>query len=310
MGSVYKLLSKVLANRLRVVLDSLISETQNSFVGGRKILNSVLIANECLDSRLKCHSPGVVCKLDIEKAYDHVNWDALLYLLNRMGFGLKWREWIKACISTVRFSVLVNGSPVGFFGSSRGLRQDDPLSPLLFLLVMEVLSRILKKTEDSGLLRGFHVGPVNSIRVRISHLLFADDTILFCDASRDQLLAIRLALSCFQAFTGLKVNVEKSEIVPVAEVGNIDDLASILRCRVGSLPMKYLGMPLGTPYKTASIWNPILEKMEKKLSGWKRLYLFKGGRLTLLKSTLSSLPTYYLSLFTIPVAVAGRLERS
>ena len=227
-----------------------------------------------------------------------------------MGFGLKWREWIKACISTVQFSVLVNGSPVGFFGSSRGLRQGDPLSPpLLFLLIMEVLSRIVKKTEDSGLLRGFQVGPVNSIGVRISHLLFANDTILFCDASRDQLLSIKLALSCFQAFTGLKVNVGKSEIVPVGEVGNIGDLADILRCRVGSLPMKYLGMPLGTSYEIASIWNPILKKMEKKLSGWKRLYLSKGGRLTLLKSTLSSLPTYFLSLFTIPVAVADRLER-
>ena len=89
-GSVYKLLSKVLANRLRVVLDCLISETQNSFVGGRQILDSVLIANECLDNRLKCHSPSAVCKLDIKKAYDHANWDALLYLLNKMGFGLKW----------------------------------------------------------------------------------------------------------------------------------------------------------------------------------------------------------------------------
>ena len=165
---------------------------------------------------------------------------------------------IKACISTDHFSILVNGSPVGFFGSSHGLRKGDPLSPLLFLLLMEVLSRILKKTEDSGLLRGFHMGLVNSIGVCISHLLLADDTILFCNASRDQLLAIRLALSCFQAFTGLKINVGKSEIVPVGEVGNIDDLASILNCRVGSLPMKYLGMPLGTLFKTTSIWNPIL----------------------------------------------------
>ena len=163
-----------------------------------------------------------------------------------MGFGLKWREWIKACISTVCFSVLVNGSPIGFFGSSRGLRQGDPLSPLVFLLIMEVLSRILKKTEDNGLLHGFQVGPVNSIGVRISHLLFADDTILFCDASKDQLLSIRLALSCFQAFTGLKVNIGKSEIVLVGEVGNMGALANILHCRVGSLPMKYMGMPLGT----------------------------------------------------------------
>ena len=103
------------------------------------------------------------------------------------------------------------------------------------------------------MLRGFHVGPINSIGVRISHLLFADDTILFCDASREQLLSIRLALSCFQAFTGLKVNVGKSEIVLVGEVGNIGALANIPCCRVGGLPMKYLGMPLGTPYKTTSI---------------------------------------------------------
>ena len=138
----------------------------------------------------------------------------------------------------------------------------DSLSPLLFLLIMEVLSRILKKTEEGGFIQGFHVGPINSTGIRISHLLFADDTILFCDASREQILSIRLVLTCFQAFTGLKVNVEKSEIIPIGEVSNIQSLANILQCRVGSLPMIYLGMPLGTLYKTAS---QILERMEKKL---------------------------------------------
>ena len=145
--------------------------------------------------------------------------------------------------------------------------------------------------------------------LHISYLLFADDTILFCDASREQLLYIRIVLIFFEVITGLKVNVGKSKIVPVGEVGNLDALARILCCKVGRLPMSYLGMPLGAHFKDASIWNPISKRVEKKLAGWKRLYLSKGGRLTLLKSTLLSLPTYYLSLFTIPQHIADRLER-
>ena len=177
-GSLYKILAKVLANRLKVVLDQLIFESQNSFVGGRQILDSVLIANECVDSRMKSKILGVICKLDIEKAYDNVNWEALLKLLKKIGFGEKWCSWIRTCISTVQFSVLVNGSPTDFFGSSRGLRQGDPLSPLLFLVMMEVFSRMVKRMEGVGLLSGFKANGRRGRGECVSHLLFADDTLV------------------------------------------------------------------------------------------------------------------------------------
>ena len=172
----------VLANRLALVLDGIISKAQNSFVGGRKILDSVLIANECLDSQLKSHIPGLICKLDIEKTYDHVNCDCLYFVLDRMGFGSKWISWMKACTSSVRFSVIVNGSLTDFFNSSRGLRQGDPLSPLLFLMIMEVLSCMLGNAVERGFIKGFQVGRDGHPNVCVSHLLYADDTILFCDA--------------------------------------------------------------------------------------------------------------------------------
>ena len=187
-------------------------------VSGRQILDSILIANECVDSRMKSKIPGVICKLDIEKAYDHVNWEALLALLKRMGFGMRWCRWIRTCISTVQFSVLFNGSPADFFGSSRGLRQGDPLSPMLFLVMMEVFSKMMKRAEGADLLLGFRADGRRDEGVFVSHLLFADDTILFCDANEEQILHVRMLLLCFEAVIGLKVNALKSEMVPIGEV--------------------------------------------------------------------------------------------
>ena len=222
-GSMYKIIAKLLANRLSSVLGKIISPSQNVFVKGRQILDSVLIANECLDSRLKSALPGVLCKLDLEKAYDHVNWKFLLYLLRRCGFSAKWRRWISFCISFVRFSILVNGSPCGFFQSSRGIRQGDSLSPMLFVIVMEALSRLIDKAIGAGMLFGFFVGGVDSAPLEISHQLFADDTLIFCEADPDHLFHLRSILVWFEATSGLRINLGKSELVQIGDVPSLEE---------------------------------------------------------------------------------------
>ena len=168
MGSIYKTIAKVLANMLSLVLAKLKSSPQNAFVKERQILDSVLIANECIDSCMKSGIRGVLCKLDLEKAYDHVNWEFLLYMLRRCEFSARWRQWISFYISMVRFSILVNGSPCGFFPSSRGLHQGDPLSPLLFVIVMEALSQMMDRVVEGGLLPGFLVGALTEkLQIRV-----------------------------------------------------------------------------------------------------------------------------------------------
>ncbi|RVW65308.1 Transposon TX1 uncharacterized 149 kDa protein [Vitis vinifera] len=179
LGSLYKWLAKVLANRLKNVVGNVVSKAQGDFVEGRQILNAVLIANETIDSVLKNNENGIICKLDIEKAYDNVDWYFLLTVVQKMGFKEKWIGWIKWCISTTSFSVLVNETSTGFFQSLRGLRQGDSLSSYLFVIVMEVFSSFLKRAVDGGFILGCRVKGRSEEGVQISHLLFADDTLVF-----------------------------------------------------------------------------------------------------------------------------------
>jgi hypothetical protein len=150
------------------------------------------------------------------------------------------------------------------------------------------------------------VGSRSGSAFNISHLLFADDTLIFCGANPDHLHSLHCLFLCFEVVSGLRINLAKSELVPVGNVTNVEGMASILGCRVSSLPMKYLGLPLGALFKAKSIWDDIIEKIEHRLAGWKMMYLSKGGRVTLIKSTLSNLPTYFMSLFSsrlvLPIA--------
>jgi hypothetical protein len=177
------------------------------------------------------------------------------------------------------------------------------------VIVMEALSRMMSKAVEGGLLSGFQVGSIDSHLVRVSHLLFVDDTLIFLDAKPDHVFNLRLLFTWFEAVSGLKINLNKSKMVPVGNVPDLEDLAGIMGCKIIHLPMTYLGLPLGANFKSKSIWDPIFEKMERKLFGWQRVYLSKGGRVTLIKSTLSSLPTYFMSLFPIPASMALRIDK-
>ena len=156
---------------------------------------------------------------------------------------------------------------------------------------------------------GFLVGSDERIPIMVSHLLFADDTLIFCNADLSQIESLRNVFTWFETVFGLWVNLHKSEIVPVGEVSNLEEIVAVMGCQLSALPMTYLGLPLGAKLNFTIIWNPVIEKMERRLAWWKRLYLSNGGKLTLFKSTLSNLPTYFLSLFHLPAGVAHCLEK-
>ena len=273
-NSLYKLIAKVLANRLKRVMSKLVNIAQNAFVAGRQILDASLIANEVIDSIAKKKDKGILYKLDIEKAYDTLNWNFLPSSLQKMGFGERWIEWIKWCITTVSFSVIVNGSPVGYFKSTRGLRQGDPLSPYLFVLGMEVFSILIDQTANGGFLSGFNLIGRTGEEVQVTHLLFADDTLVFCKDSREQLVYLNWILMWFKALFGLKINLSKSALLPVGSVVNLESLALELGCKVGCLPTTFLGLPLGAKHNSTRVWDGVEEKF---IALWKRQYISKGG---------------------------------
>ncbi|XP_060200279.1 uncharacterized protein LOC132628514 [Lycium barbarum] len=136
--------------------------------------------------------------------------------------------------------------------------------------------------------------------MEVTHLLYADDALVFCESEVLQVRHLRVILTIFEGISGLQVNWHKSHLFPVNQVGNLQELAENIGCQVGSLPTKYLGLPLGAKNRELEIWCEVLEKCERKLVRWKSQYLSLGGRATLIKSVMDGLPSYMMSLFPVP----------
>ncbi|GKA00908.1 RNA-directed DNA polymerase, eukaryota, reverse transcriptase zinc-binding domain protein [Tanacetum coccineum] len=279
---------------------------QSAFIKGRNILDGPLILNECMAWYRKRKKELLVFKVDFEKAFDSLRWDYLDVIMENLGFGFKWRTWIAGCLKNSRTSLLVNGSPTAEFEIFKGLRQGDPLSPFLFILAMEGLHASIRKAVDVGVFKGASIGQGNLV---LSHLFYADDAIFVGEWSQYNAYNLICMLRCFYLVSGLKINVNKSKLLGVG-VSDVDvvDMAKVLGCGVSKLPMMYLGVPVGGNMGRCENWNRIIQKFTSKLSQWKARFLSVGGRLTLLKSVVGSLPTYYMSLYLMPATVRKKLE--
>ena len=174
---------------------------------------------------------------------------------------------------------------------------------------MEAFSSLINRVVDGNYLSGSRIAIGRGEDLSISHLLYADDTLIFCEADLGQLKFLSWILMWFEAMSGLKINLAKSEIIPIGPVTNLVELALELGCKIGSFPSSYLGLPLGAKHKALGVWDSIEERYRKRLAVWKTQYISKGCRITLIRSTLSSLPIYYLSLFRMSQKVCAILKR-
>ncbi|GKA84831.1 RNA-directed DNA polymerase, eukaryota, reverse transcriptase zinc-binding domain protein [Tanacetum coccineum] len=245
-------------------------------------------------------------KVDFEKAFDSVSWRFLDHVMERLGFSSTWRKWIMAGLKSSRASILVNGSPTSEFSLKRGLRQGDPLSPFLFIIVMEGLHIALKDGLTANLFQGVKIG---SSEIRLSHLFYADDVIILSEWNQCDMDNIIRILNVFYLASGLKINISKSNLYGVGvSSDDIESMAAGTGCSASNLPFSYLGLPIGSNMNRIANWNSLIERFKIRLSGWKANMLSSGGRLTLIKSVLGSLGIYYFSIFKVPEAVLKTLE--
>ncbi|GJS99851.1 RNA-directed DNA polymerase, eukaryota, reverse transcriptase zinc-binding domain protein [Tanacetum coccineum] len=252
----YKCISKIITNRIKPYLGCLVSYNQSNFIPGRHIQDNILITQELMKGYNRKNGPQrVAMKIDIQKAYDTVNWNFLKKALEEFGFHEKMVLWIMQCVTTTKFTLCINGERVGYFKGGRGLRQGDPISPYLFTLIMEVFTLVMQRQIDRE--KGFQY-----------HL----------DAKISSYLMSALQMICWFYAMGILLLLDVRSAIQ-----------QILPFEIGKLPVRYLGVPLIAKRLGVKECSSLLEKINNRINNWKNKSLSYAGRLQLISAVLESI---------------------
>jgi hypothetical protein len=260
----FKIFTKVATLRLNTVADHVVRPSQIAFMQGRTILDGVVILHETVHELHYKKLNGVILKLDFEKAYDKVKWSFLHQTLRMKGFSDEWRSLIDSFVSGGSVAIKVNDDVGTYFQTLKGLRQGDPLSPMLFNIVADMLAIMIERAKNEGLIEG--VIP-HLVDVGLSILQYADDTILFMEHDLEKAQNLKLILSAFKQLSGLKINFHKSELFCFGEAKDeVTAYTNLFGCGQGQFPMRYLGIPIHYRRLTLAEWKLVEERLQKRLS--------------------------------------------
>jgi hypothetical protein len=304
----FKVISKIMADRLASIMPTIVSEEQKGFIHERNIKDCLCIASEAANLlHNKSYGGNLALKIDITKAFDTLDWKFLLKVLKQFGFNEVFCNWINVILQSTYLSVSINGKSQGYFSCSRGVRQGDPLSPLLFCLAEDVLSRSISKLVAQGSLS--QIKGTRNVMIP-SHSFYADDILIFCKGNLSGLRALKDLFDSYALQSGQRINTAKSTIYSGSITqGRLNLIVNLLNFQIGSLPFNYLGIPIFRGKPKVCWFQSIADKIHAKLSAWKASLLSMAGRVPLVRAVIHSMLIYSITIYSWPVSLIKKIEK-